>query len=114
MTKEEYAAVCKNFQIEFRETIRTASQEQLELKAQLLQKYYRGARTIVQACNTSPEITIYSNGKVVSIYFLGDTNYVFWMDDVFPNFPEWKRLEKNADFFPVEQTLRKVEEIIGY
>lgn len=113
MTKEEYIAVCGKLQIEFRESIRAADPEQLALKAQLLQKYHHNARAITQACNISPEITVYSNGRVVSVSFLDDTNYVFWMDDVFPNFPKLKKIPKYAGFYSLEQIMAKTEQIIG-
>ena len=108
MTKKEYKIACLESDITFHETSRTASPEQLEIKAQLLQRYRH--TELQRAGSVAPEIIIYAGDKIVTVYFPNQGGaFIFWMNDV----PDYILTKIDSILLRLDQTIGKVEEIIG-
>lgn len=113
MTAGEYKTVCKDLGISFYDDNIAATSEQLNIKAQLLQQYYRTADNMKLYRGVRPEIIIYINDIVIDICFLNNFVAICWWKDFasLPRLADFKTAQLSNGFFKLDDVVAKVEEI---
>jgi hypothetical protein len=113
MTAEEYKTVCEDLGISFYNDNIAATPEQLNIKAQLLQQYYRIANNMRLYRGVRPEIIIYINNIVIDICFLNNFVAICWWKDFasLPRLAGFKTAQLGNGFFKLDSVVAKIEEI---